>query len=123
MATFDTSPFKNAVERLTPKQRQYVALGAITACGVGAEQIERGAEPEVHVLLHRRQIDRTRRAYFLRIFGAELVHDFDCAPDDARDAGVADEHVMRLFGEHELARSRQRIERREWQREARSERD
>lgn len=36
MAAFDTSTFKNAVERLTPKQRQYVALGAIMACGVGA---------------------------------------------------------------------------------------
>lgn len=36
MSAFDTSKFKSMVEHLTPKQRQYAALGAIIACGVGA---------------------------------------------------------------------------------------
>ena len=36
MAPFDTSKIKNAIARLTPKQRQYVSLAAIMACGVGA---------------------------------------------------------------------------------------
>jgi conjugal transfer pilus assembly protein TraB len=36
MAAFDTSKFKSIVVRLTPKQRQYAALGAVIACGVGA---------------------------------------------------------------------------------------
>ncbi|WP_420475234.1 TraB/VirB10 family protein [Noviherbaspirillum sp. ST9] len=36
MAAFDTSKLGGAVDRLTPKQRQYAALVAIMACGVGA---------------------------------------------------------------------------------------
>ena len=36
MAAFDGSRFGAALERLTPKQRQYAALAAIMACGVGA---------------------------------------------------------------------------------------
>jgi conjugal transfer pilus assembly protein TraB len=35
MAAFDTSKLRSAVERLTPKQRQFAALGAIMASGVG----------------------------------------------------------------------------------------
>lgn len=36
MTAFDTSKIRNAIARLTPKQRQYAALAAIMACGVGA---------------------------------------------------------------------------------------
>lgn len=36
MAAFDTSKFRSAIGRLTPKQRQYATLAAIMACGVGA---------------------------------------------------------------------------------------
>ena len=36
MAKFDTSKFRSAIGRLTPKQRQYATLAAIMACGVGA---------------------------------------------------------------------------------------
>ena len=36
MAKFDTSKFRSAIGRLTPKQRQYATLAAIVACGVGA---------------------------------------------------------------------------------------
>lgn len=36
MGAFDNSKLRNVIERLTPKQRQYVALAAIMGCGVGA---------------------------------------------------------------------------------------
>jgi conjugal transfer pilus assembly protein TraB len=36
VTAFDGSRFRAALERLTPKQRQYAALAAILACGVGA---------------------------------------------------------------------------------------
>lgn len=36
MAAHDGSNLRGALERLTPKQRQYLALAAIMACGVGA---------------------------------------------------------------------------------------
>ena len=36
MAAHEGSKLKAALERLTPKQRQYLALAAIIACGVGA---------------------------------------------------------------------------------------
>ena len=36
MAKFDTSKFRSAFGRLTPKQRQYATLAAIMGCGVGA---------------------------------------------------------------------------------------
>ncbi len=36
MAPFDISKINNAIARLSPKQRQYAALAAIMACGVGA---------------------------------------------------------------------------------------
>lgn len=35
MSAFDSSKIRNAIEHLTPKQRQFVALTAIVACGVG----------------------------------------------------------------------------------------
>src|SRR6266851_504453 len=41
---------------------------------------------------------------------AALLHHLERAPHHAGDAGVADEHVVRLFGQHELAGARQRIE-------------
>ena len=40
----------------------------------------------------------------------QLLHHFERAPDDAADAGLADEHVVRFLGQHELAGARQRIE-------------
>ncbi len=36
MGTFDTSKLRSAIEKLTPKQRQYAALAAIMGCGIGA---------------------------------------------------------------------------------------
>ena len=77
---------------------------------VGAEKIERRTKPEVQIFLHRRQIDRSRLAHRLRIVGTDLFHDFERASHDAADARIADEHVMGLFGQHELAGPRERIE-------------
>ena len=50
------------------------------------------------------------RADRLRIVGAELLHHLQRALDDAADAGLADEHVVRFLGQHEAAGARQRIE-------------
>ncbi len=41
---------------------------------------------------------------------ARLLHGLAGSLDDAPDAGLADEHVVRLLGEHEAASPRQRIE-------------
>ena len=40
-----------------------------------------------------------------------LLHQLAGALDDAADAGLADEHVVRFLGQHEARRARQRIER------------
>ena len=42
---------------------------------------------------------------------AGLLHQLAGALDDPRDAGLADEHVVRFLGQHEARRPRQRIER------------
>ena len=39
-----------------------------------------------------------------------LLHDLACALDGARHAGLANEHMMCFFGQHEAAGTRQRIE-------------
>src|SRR5207253_1253672 len=77
---------------------------------LGAEEVERRAEPEIEVFLDRRQVDRAGAADGGWIVAAELLHHLERALDDAADAGLADEHVMRFLGEHELAGARQRIE-------------
>ena len=41
----------------------------------------------------------------------DFLHQLASALENAGDAGLADEHVMRFFGEHEARRARQRIER------------
>ena len=49
---------------------------------------------------------------FAHVLGeAGLPRQLAGALDDARDAGLADEHVVRLLGQHEARRARQRIER------------
>src|SRR5580658_1647626 len=77
---------------------------------LGAEEVERGAEPEIEIALDGRKIDRALGAHRLRILAAELLHHFERAAHDPRDAGVADEHVMRFLGQHELAAAREWIE-------------
>ena len=44
------------------------------------------------------------------VFDAGRLHRLAGALDGAADAGLADEHVMRFFGQHEAAGARQRIE-------------
>ncbi len=85
--------------------------------GVGrnlvAEQIERQREVQVRLLLDGRQVDDAELAHFLdlvRVGDAGLLHRLAGALDDAGDAGLAHEHVVRFFGQHEAAGARQRIE-------------
>ena len=77
---------------------------------LGAVQVARHAEVEVEVLLQRGQVDHPEAAQPGRIVGLVLVHDVAGALDDARDARLADEQVMRLLGQHEAAGARQRVE-------------
>ena len=68
---------------------------------------------QVHLLLHGRQIDDAERADLLdlvRIIDAGGLHCITGALEHAADAGLADEHVMRFFRQHEAAGARQRIE-------------
>ena len=68
---------------------------------------------QVQLLLDGRQVDHAERTHFGDIGGigdAGFLHRLAGALHDAADAGLADEHVMRLFGQHEAAGARQRIE-------------
>ena len=49
-------------------------------------------------------------AIVVGIVDARFLHRFAGPLHDAADAGLADEHVMGLFGQHEAAGARQRIE-------------
>ena len=54
-----------------------------------------------------------RLAHFVdvgRILDTGRPHRLAGALDGAADAGLADEHVVRLFGQHEPAGARQRVE-------------
>src|SRR5258708_1857536 len=44
------------------------------------------------------------------MLAAEFLHHLERALDDAADSGLADEHVMRFLGQHELTGAGQRIE-------------
>ncbi len=78
---------------------------------VGAEQVDGHAVVEVQVALDGAQIDDAGRAQARRVVGLQLVHRRAGARDDTRDAALADEHVVRLLGEHEARGARQRVER------------
>ncbi len=59
---------------------------------------------QVELLLHGRQVDNAEWAHLfdiVRIVDAGLPHGFAGALQGAANAGLADEHVMRLFGQHE----------------------
>ena len=74
---------------------------------LGAEQVERHAAVEVEVALQRGDVDAAERA---DVVGVVLLHQLHGALDDPADAGGADEHVVGLLLEHEVARPRQRVE-------------
>src|SRR5437868_6891431 len=71
---------------------------------LAAEKIEGVAEPEVDVLLNNVERNATE------LTDIALLHQLRRAPDNTAQASVSDEHVMRFFGEHELARSSQWFE-------------
>ena len=68
---------------------------------------------QVQLLLDGRQIDHAERAHFCDVVGiadAGGLHRLAGSLHHAADAGLADEHVVRFFGQHEAAGARQRIE-------------
>ena len=85
--------------------------GRVEVGGVGrdlrAEEIERHRAVEVQVLLHRRQVDAAVTA---DVVGAVLAHQLAGLLHDTPDARLTHEHVVRLLGQHEAARARERIE-------------
>ena len=85
--------------------------------GVGrllrAEQVQRDRVVEVDVLLDHVERDAAVRG---DVLGVVLAHQLGGAGHHAVDTGGADEHVVRLLLEHELAGARQRVERRLLQR-------
>ncbi len=87
-----------------------VVEGRRVARLVGAEQVDRHAEVEVEIALDRRQVDHAGGAQPVRIVGSQLVHHLAGALDHARDARLADEHVVRFLGQHEARRAGQRVE-------------
>ena len=77
---------------------------------VGTEEVDCHRVVEVEVALDGRQVDYAGGAQARRVVGVLCLHHFAGALQDARDAGLADEHVMRLLRQHEAGRARQRIE-------------
>jgi len=74
-----------------------------------AEQIERERIVQVELLLDGWQVDDAERSHLLDLGGildAGRFHRFAGALDGAPDPGFADEHVVRLFGQHEAAGAR-----------------
>ena len=85
--------------------------------GVGrqlaAEQVQGQREVEIGPLLHRRQVDDAERAHpcdVVRVVDPGLAHRRAGRFEDAADARLADEHVVRFLGQHEPAGARQRVE-------------
>ncbi len=75
--------------------------------GLAAEQVQRHAEVEVEIALDDLQRNAAERAH---VRGVVRTHQLGGPGHDPVDAGRADEHVVRLFLEHELTRPRQRVE-------------
>src|SRR5579862_3689968 len=62
---------------------------------------------KVYIFLNDREIDSTILTDYL---SPVLFHQLASAADDPADSRFADEQMMRLFGQHEAAGPRQRIE-------------
>src|SRR6266540_60631 len=77
--------------------------------GLRPEQVQGHRVVEVQVLLDDVQRDAAVRAH---VVGVVLQHQLHRALHHPVDAGRTDEHVVRLFLEHELTGARQRVERR-----------
>src|SRR5438552_5933735 len=74
---------------------------------LGAEQIERHRVVEVDVPLQGREVHAAEPA---DVVGLGLAHQLAGALHHASDPRLADEEMLRRFGQHEAARRRQRIE-------------
>src|SRR5690242_21112972 len=70
---------------------------------LAAEKIERVTEPEVDVLLNDVERNAAELAHIT------FFHQLRRATDHAPKTGVANKHVMRFLGEHEVARARERL--------------
>src|SRR5258707_10838029 len=65
---------------------------------------------EIEVALNGLQVDHTKGAHISGRIDFVFFHHFAGALNDAADAGLTDEHVMRFFGEHESASTCEGIE-------------
>src|SRR6266849_1075297 len=72
-----------------------------------AEEVEGDGAVEIQIALDGGQIDPAVLAQIVRLV---LAHELAGALDDAHDARLAHEHVVRLLGQHEAARARQGVE-------------
>ena len=87
-------------------------LGGV-AGDFAAEQVARDRSVEVQLALQERQVDHAKLAHRLDLIGildARFDHRRAGRLDRALYAGLADEHVMGLFRQHEAAGARERIE-------------
>ena len=79
--------------------------------GVGrkfrSEQIDRNGKVEVEIALDGVEIDAAMGRDILRFM---RLHQFAGPLNDALNTGVADEHMVRFFGQHEAAGARQGVE-------------
>ena len=98
-----------ALAFLVPALEPGAVEGRGIARFVGTEQVDGDAEVEVQVALNGRQVDHAGRAQLGDVVGLQLVHRVHRALDDAADARFPNEHVVRLLGQHELGRARQRV--------------
>jgi hypothetical protein len=94
---------------LEPRRKRVGGVGR----NLRAEQVERQRVMQIELFLDGRQVDDAEVADFadiVRVLDPGRLHRLAGALDGAADAGLADEHVVRLFGQHEAAGARQRIE-------------
>src|SRR5215472_1528360 len=64
---------------------------------------------KIEIALERGQVDHTHGANIGGIVNLVLLHHFARPLNDAADARLSDEHMVRFFSEHEAASARQRI--------------
>ena len=79
-------------------------------CSVGrgfrTKQVERHAEVKVQITLQRSNVDGTVCA---NIIGVMFLGELHASIDDPRNSRCTNEHMVRLFTQHKITRSRKRI--------------
>src|SRR5215204_2606493 len=91
---------------IAPLQTGSEEVGRVRA-DLAAEEVERVGEPVVDVALDDVERDAARESHVL---AGALLHQLRGAADDSAHARLADEEVVRLLRQHELAGARQRLE-------------